>query len=147
MKQSREPNHRKMGSRKTPKVSLGDNALLYHQGVEVKPQTIYAMDRIIPAFHRRRLSVVWTSIVRAESGRFSLHPYGYAVDADTDRELPNDVWNEIREETIVELGDAYDIIVHNAGSGMHLHGEFDPEDDPGWVKWKARARDNWEERQ
>ncbi len=133
------------GARKVPYVRFGPNARLYHRGTEIRPQTIYAMGRIAEAFVRRGLPCIWTSIVRAHSSSFSLHPFGYAVDADTDRELPKEVWEEIGQKTVDELGEEYDILVHNVGSGMHLHVEFDPADDPSWTAWKQKARKEWEE--
>ena len=140
-------NLRETGRRKQPYIKWDPRAKLYHAGVEVKPQTLYAMDRITAVFFKRGLPVIWTSIVRPESPRrFSLHPFGYGVDADTDRTLNAQVWHEIGQDVAKEVGPEYDILVHNDGSGMHLHGEFDPEDDEHWLAWKAARRAEWEER-
>ena len=142
-----DPKLRNTGSPKQPTVRLGLHAKFYHEGAEDQSQIIYAMTRITAVFFKRGLSVIWTSIVREEDKvRFSLHPYGYGVDADTDRELPTDEWKAIGNSVADEVGPEYDVMVHDAGSGMHLHTEFDPEDDDHWTKWKNSARLNWEDR-
>lgn len=135
---------RPMGQ-KTLTVTFDPRAKLYHAGYEVKPQTVYAMDRITAAFFKRGLCVVWTSIVRQPTRkRFSLHPFGYAVDAAPPHALRHEVWVELGHTVGDELGDAYDVLVHNDGSGMHMHAEFDPENDKHWAEWKAGRLAEWE---
>ena len=47
---------------------------------------------------------------------------------------------------VKDIGPEYDVIVHDAGSGLHLHTEFDPEDDTDWTQWKTNERIAWENR-
>ena len=141
------PKLRNTGSPKQPTVRFGPHAKFYHEGVGIQPQIIYAMTRITAVFFKRGLSIIWTSIVRGEDKvRFSLHPFGYGMDADTDRELPTDEWKAIGNSVADEVGPEYDVMVHDAGSGMHLHTEFDPEDDDHWTMQKGLWRSEWEDR-
>lgn len=138
---------RNVGQKPKPFVEFGERAFLYYQGVEVKPQTVYAMERIAAEFFKRGLPVIWTSIVRAEfSRRFSLHPHGYGVDAVSNREILVPLWQEIGQAVAKDLGGAYDVLVHDDGTGLHLHTEFDPENDDHWTLWKETAKRDWEER-
>lgn len=138
---------RNIGNPKQPTVRFGEHAHFAHNGVEVEPEIVYAMARIIAVFFKKGLSVIWTSIVRNEDRlRFSLHPYGYGVDVDTDRELPHETWSEIGDDVVRELGPEYDVIVHDVGSGIHLHVEWDPEDNHEWTQFKIQMKEEWEDR-
>jgi len=137
---------RNIGNKKAPTVAFGLKAWLSYEGIFVQTPIIYAMDRITAVFFKRGLSFEWTSIVRDEGNSFSLHPLGFAVDADAINELPEAEWKDIGDGVAFELGPQYDILVHNAGSGMHLHTEYDPVDDESWQREKAAMRKGWGKR-
>ena len=56
----------------------------------------------------------------------SLHPFGYAQDFDAEVQLNMETWDKIRTGVADRLGPEYDVIVHDVGSGLHLHVEYDP---------------------
>lgn len=97
---------------------------------DLQPQTLWAMERVKDIWHARGLNCVFTSIWRPQAARRSLHPLGRAFDTDTDRELSPTIWGLISDEAQVILGDEYDVLAHDDGSGMHLHVEWDPD----WAK-------------
>ena len=131
------------GGFRDPKFRM--NGRLYVAGVEVAPQTLFGIDRTAAVFGQWGYDCHITSVVRGRSlENFSLHPYGYAWDAVPGFNMAAARWEEIRGEVEAEVGEQFQIIVHDAGSGMHLHGEFDPLTDPEWVEWKTAERILWE---
>ena len=68
---------------------------------------------------------VLTSAVR-DKGPGSLHPMGFAADFDSMRDVNPVTWKLIEKDAKEALGNQYDVLAHDAGSGMHLHVEFDP---------------------
>jgi hypothetical protein len=58
-------------------------------------------------------------------GPGSIHPYGLALDFDAIEDLTADRWERIRSTVRAVLGSEYQVLAHDAGSGMHLHVEFD----------------------
>lgn len=68
---------------------------------------------------------VMTSAVR-DKGPKSLHPMGFAIDFDSTRTVDPVMWKRIEKEAREALGNEYDVLAHDAGSGMHLHVEYDP---------------------
>ena len=65
-----------------------------------------------------------TSVCR-DKGKKSVHPYGLAFDAVV-------LWSRCNMDSEclnalgVRLGNEYDILLHDAGSGEHFHIEYDP---------------------
>jgi len=103
----------------------------FKKGVSLKnlqPQTVWAMERAREVFASRGLNCIYTSIYRqqVEGEKFSLHPLGRAFDCDTDHDISVAVWGVIADELAVILGDEFDVLAHDAGSGFHIHAEFDP---------------------
>jgi hypothetical protein len=99
---------------------------------DFKPQSQLALDRVIAVFFKRGFPVILTSAWREKSLTFSLHLSGYAFDVDTDRSLPTPIWVELADAVRAELGEAFDVVAHDVGSGMHLHVEYDPKKDLEW---------------
>ena len=95
-----------------------------------QPQMARLEAAVIRAFFRRELNCIKTSAYRPPTtttgGEKTLHDEGLAGDYDTDHELELSTWTDIRDDVAAELGDEYQVIVHDTGSGMHLHCEFDP---------------------
>lgn len=93
----------------------------------VQPQTIWAMERAREVYASRGLNCVYTSIWRPQidGERRSLHPLGLAFDTDTDHDISAAIWGLMADELATILGDEYDVLAHDAGSGMHLHAEWD----------------------
>lgn len=73
----------------------------------------------------------------------SLHPYGYAADADSPGmpELPaqddpeyepiDELWQLLRKRVAYRLGDEFDVLAHAVEGGrIHLHWEWDPRTRP-----------------
>jgi len=86
----------------------------------LKPEILLALI-IADGLHK---DMIVTSAVR-DKGPKSLHPYGYAADEvyhGCDHDTHKDIVIELKEK----LGNQYDVLYHNAGSGWHIHIEFDP---------------------
>ena len=127
---------RQTGERKKPYTRM--KAKLFG----AKPELLYAMDRTLSVFFGKGLPCIWTSIVRPKNfmRTFSLHPFGWAADCISDRHLPPEMWKELETDLREELGAQYDVLTHDAGSGMHAHLEFDPKDEPEFQKWKEEMK-------
>jgi hypothetical protein len=95
----------------------------------LKPQTVWAMERVQEVYLGRALNCIYTSIWReVVEGEFSLHPFGYAFDTDTDKILAPQVWRVIADEARDVLGSKgsdFQVVAHDVGSGWHLHTEVD----------------------
>lgn len=95
-----------------------------------QPQMARLEAAVIRAFFVRALACILTSAYRppgsTTSGENTLHDEGLARDYDTDRELSLEMWVDIRDEVQEGVGKEYQILAHDTGSGMHLHGEYDP---------------------
>lgn len=108
----------------------------------IKPEILLGLDRAIACFFKQGFPTILTSGVRAINfdRDFSLHPFGYAVDLLSDRVLTDETWKSLEEDVRRELGHQYDILVHDAGSGMHMHIEYDDKTQKDFQLWKATAR-------
>lgn len=91
----------------------------------IQPEILAIKDEIDDIFQSHGYVCVMTSAVR-ESGPGSLHPMGFAMDFDATRHVNPVTWQQIEREAKERLGDEYDVLAHDSGSGMHLHCEFDP---------------------
>jgi hypothetical protein len=95
------------------------------QGVKVqgiKPEILLALQLIDGVY--RDYEYIITSVWR-ERGPKSLHPYGYAVDF-IYRGVEHDAAIRMTENFKKVIGEQYDLIYHDAGSGYHWHLEYDP---------------------
>jgi len=110
----------------------------------IKPEMAVALDRVIALFFRSGFDCRITSAIRpATLDTFSLHPFGYAFDAVPDAGWTKEYWERLRFDLAHELGPQFDVLAHDAGSGMHMHVEFDPKDNEAFQTWKARERKAW----
>jgi hypothetical protein len=129
-----------MGGTKQPYFKIQTGVKLR----EMKPQIQLALDRVIAVFFKNGFPAIVTSLWRATSPTFSLHLFGYAVDVDTDRSLPDNIWKGLSAMVKEELGVEYDVMAHDVGQGMHLHVEWDPKLDEEWQNVEqARLYTSW----
>ena len=91
----------------------------------LKEEIVLIVPIVDDVFKAHGLTCVLTSGVRMKGSK-SLHPYGYAADFDCTETITMETWKLIERDVRAALNDQYDVIAHNAGSGMHLHVEFDP---------------------
>ena len=76
---------------------------------------------------------ITSGIDRTDSG-WSYHPMGEAIDAklcgldgvDVEYTDAADDWERWRMLVKNQLGRLFDVMIHDAGSGHHLHSEYDP---------------------
>ncbi len=87
----------------------------------IKPETVLAINLSQRTAERLGVRVFTITSVVREKGKGSVHPYGYAFDHTVEPNPEN-----YTEELKWDLGEQYDIIGHDAGSGWHVHEEFDP---------------------
>ncbi len=85
---------------------------------------------VIRAFHARGFNCIKTSAYRppatVSGGEKTLHDEGLAADYDTDHEIHAGIWTALKEEIQGEVGEEYQVLAHDKGSGMHIHTEYDP---------------------
>ena len=93
----------------------------------VQPQTALAFQIFcdtVYSFDPNAL-IKLTSVTR-EKGKKSLHPYGLSFDAVVLWSNPSVDDQSVKNALTARLGDEYDVIFHDAGSGLHWHVEYDP---------------------
>lgn len=99
--------------------------LMIRKDVDVKgvrPEIVLALTVIQSLIGDRSAEV--TSIVR-QHGSKSIHPYGLAVDFVIPI-LTHEEKIAFLDKFENHLGPQYDVLLHDSGSGLHFHVEYDP---------------------
>lgn len=95
---------------------------------------VFAVLAIIHAAERLDYQVKFTSDIDRTKGGWSYHPMGEAIDAklcgydgvDIEYIDAADDWEEWKKLVKLQLGKLFDVLIHDVGTGHHLHTEYDP---------------------
>ncbi len=112
-------------------------ALRFKDGVSLsglQPQAVIGLMVAAEVYAEHEVDCWVTSVTDGAAGRLgtSLHPKGLAFDlrlpSRSTSPLPPGLHldEDVRALLQVRLGSAWDVILHDAGSGNHIHVEWDP---------------------